>query len=114
MKPIFGVDYYPEHWPRERWATDARMMREMGVQVVRLAEFSWAKWEPSAGEFHFEELEEAIGVLGAEGIRCILGTPTAAPPAWIIRLNPEIEPMDADGHRRHFGGRHHACPSNPV
>lgn len=114
MKPIFGVDYYPEHWPRERWATDARMMREMGVQVVRLAEFSWAKWEPSAGEFHFEELEEAIGVLGADGIRCILGTPTAAPPAWIIRLNPEIEPMDADGHRRHFGGRHHACPSNPV
>ena len=19
----FGVDYYPEHWPRERWETDA-------------------------------------------------------------------------------------------
>ena len=36
----FGVDYYPEHWPRERWETDAELMQEMGVQVVRMAEFS--------------------------------------------------------------------------
>ena len=20
MNYLFGVDYYPEHWPRERWA----------------------------------------------------------------------------------------------
>ena len=35
----FGVDYYPEHWPRERWETDAKLMQEMGVQVVRMAEY---------------------------------------------------------------------------
>ena len=29
----FGVDYYPEHWPRARWETDARLMKEMGVPV---------------------------------------------------------------------------------
>ena len=29
----FGVDYYPEHWPRERWETDAKLIKEMGVQV---------------------------------------------------------------------------------
>ena len=46
----FGVDYYPEHWPRERWQTDARMMREMGITIVRMAEFSWAKWEPREGD----------------------------------------------------------------
>lgn len=39
----FGVDYYPEHWPTERWETDAGLMQEMGVQVVRMAEFSWFK-----------------------------------------------------------------------
>ena len=50
----FGVDYYPEHWPRERWETDAELMQEMGVQVVRMAEFSWFKMEPREGEFHFE------------------------------------------------------------
>ena len=56
----FGVDYYPEHWPKERWTIDAQMMRDMGIQIVRLAEFSWQKFEPRAGEFHFEELDEAI------------------------------------------------------
>jgi hypothetical protein len=38
-----GVDYYPEHWPRERWDEDARLMKEAGstrppgrVQLVLL------------------------------------------------------------------------------
>ena len=107
MKYLFGTDYYPEHWPRDRWATDARMMREMGISIVRMAEFSWAKWEPAEGVFHFEDLDEAIEILAKEGIDCILGTPTAAPPAWIIQKNPEIQPVDSHGHRLHFGGRHH-------
>lgn len=114
MKYLFGVDYYPEHWPRERWAIDARMMREMGIQIVRMGEFSWAKWEPREGEFHFEMLDEVIEILAQEGIDCILGTPSAAPPAWIIEQNPDIQPIDAQGLVRHFGGRHHDCQSNPA
>lgn len=110
----FGVDYYPEHWPKERWETDAKLMQEMGVQVVRMAEFSWFKMEPSEGEFHFEWLEEAVALLDEYGIKSILGTPTAAPPAWIIEKNPEIQPIDRQGRRRHFGGRHHDCQSNAV
>ena len=110
----FGVDYYPEHWPRERWAIDAKMMREMGIEIVRMGEFSWAMFEPREGEFHFEVLDEAIELLAAEGIDVILGTPTAAPPAWIIERNPEIQPTDWRGHQRFFGGRHHDCQSNPV
>ena len=114
MSYLFGVDYYPEHWPRERWAQDAKMMREMGISIVRMAEFSWSKWEPREGEFHFEDLDEVIEILAAEGIDCILGTPTAAPPAWIIEKNPEIQPIDSRGMQHYFGGRHHDCQSNPV
>ena len=114
MEIHFGVDYYPEHWPRERWETDAKLMQEMGVQVVRMAEFSWFKMEPREGEFHFEWLEEAISLLDKHGIKTILGTPTAAPPAWIIEKNPEIQPIDTQGRVRHFGGRHHDCQSNPT
>lgn len=29
MSRYFGVDYYPEHWPRERWEEDARLMEKM-------------------------------------------------------------------------------------
>ena len=38
----FGADYYHEHWPRERWETDAKLMQEAGFNLIRVAEFSWA------------------------------------------------------------------------
>ena len=49
----FGVDYYPEHWPESRWETDAALMRDMRIEVVRLAEFAWQKLEPALGRFDF-------------------------------------------------------------
>ncbi|MEW8976751.1 MAG: beta-galactosidase, partial [Exiguobacterium sp.] len=35
-----GVDYYPEQTPRALWEEDFRLMKELGVNVVRLAEFA--------------------------------------------------------------------------
>ena len=112
METYFGVDYYPEHWPRERWEIDIRLMKEMGLDVVRLAEFSWSKLEPAEDRFNFGWLDEIIGLMEKSGIKCILGTPSAAPPAWIIAANPEIQPIDSEGRRRYYGGRHHDCQSN--
>ena len=109
---FFGTDYYPEHWPKERWDTDAELMQEMGIQIVRMAEFSWTKMESSLGEFHFEWLADAIEILGKRGVKTILGTPTATPPVWIIEQTPEILPVDSNGIQRGFGGRHHDCQSN--
>ena len=114
MEIHFGVDYYPEHWPRSRWETDAKLMKELGVQVVRLAEFSWHKLEPIEGTYDFNWLDDAIELLGKYGIKSILGTPSAAPPAWMCNAYPEILPIDREGRVRGFGGRHHDCQSNPV
>lgn len=114
MNIHFGADYYPEHWPEERWETDARLMREMGIDVVRVAEFAWQKLEPSEGAFDFSWLDRSLEILAAQGIRAVIGTPTAAPPAWIIERNPEILPVDSRGVRRSFGGRHHDCQSSEV
>src|SRR5262245_48457561 len=36
-----GADYYPEHWPEERWETDLKMMKDAGFNIVRVGEFSW-------------------------------------------------------------------------
>ncbi|MCR4588045.1 MAG: beta-galactosidase [Lachnospiraceae bacterium] len=110
----FGVDYYPEHWPAERWETDAKLMQEMGIRVVRLAEFSWHKMEPREGSYDFAWLDEAVKVLGEKGIVSILGTPSAAPPAWMIHKHPEIQPVDREGRVHGFGGRHHDCQSNAT
>ncbi len=113
-KVFFGVDYYPEHWPEDRWETDCDLMREMGVQFVRMAEFSWARMEPEEGKFNFDWLEKIIRMLGERGIRTVLGTPSAAPPAWIINKNREILPVNSRGMQVEFGGRHHDCQSNQV
>ncbi len=114
MSIYFGADYYPEHWPEERWEKDAQLMEEIGLNVVRMAEFSWAKMEPRLGEFNFEWLDRALDILGEHGVRAVLGTPTPTPPAWIVEQTPEIFPIDKDGRVRGFGGRHHDCQSNPV
>ncbi len=52
--------------------------------------------------------------MAAEGIKTILGTPTACPPAWLIQKHPEILPENRQGLRLGFGGRHHDCQSNPT
>ncbi len=114
MKLFFGADYYPEHWPKERQETDLKLMQELGLDVVRLAEFSWQKLETSEGEFNFTWLDEIINKLDEAGIKVILGTPTAAPPAWLIEKDETILPMDSQQRRTAFGGRHHACQSNKT
>ena len=100
-----GVDYYPEHWPRERWETDVRLMKEAGFNIVRLAEFSWAFIEPTEGIYRFDWLDQALDLLNRNGIKAILGTPTASMPAWVARKYPHVLAVDANGQRNTWGSR---------
>ena len=47
---MFGVCYYPEHWPQSQWHEDAKMMAELGLIYVRIGEFAWSRLEPNPGE----------------------------------------------------------------
>lgn len=104
-----GVDYYPEHWPEERWETDLRMMKEAGLNIVRVAEFSWVLFEPSEGEFDFSWLDRWLELAKKYDIHVILGTPTAIMPAWMAKAYPEALSQKADGTRTVWGGRRHNC-----
>ncbi|MEP5760671.1 MAG: beta-galactosidase [Litoreibacter sp.] len=112
MKRTLGVCYYPEHWPEDMWADDARRMIETGLSWVRIGEFSWSRLEPSDGMFDFAWLDRAIEVLGDAGLRVILGTPTTTPPKWICDKYPDMFAVDAMGHTRGFGSRRHYCFSH--
>jgi len=100
-----GVDYYPEHWPKERWETDVRLMKEAGFNVVRLAEFSWVWLEPAEGTYRFDWLDEVLALLDRYGMKVILGTPTAVMPAWVARKYPETLAMQSNGQRYTWGSR---------
>jgi beta-galactosidase len=109
-----GAAYYPEQTPRERWRLDAELMADAGLSVVRMGEFAWAELEPRAATFAFEWLDEAIEVFAEGGHAVVLGTPTAAPPMWLVRGHPDILPLAADLHRVGFGNRRHYCPNAPA
>jgi beta-galactosidase len=108
-----GSAYYPEHWPESRWVDDILLMKEAGLTVARLGEFAWSTMEPVVGEFHFEWLERAIAQLAAAGIVSVLGTPTAAPPAWLVEQYPDLLAVDESGRRVQFGNRCHYCVNSP-
>lgn len=108
-----GVCYYPEHWPESRWPEDARLMRDLGLSIVRIAEFAWSRLEPEEGRFDWQWLDRAVSVLSSAGLKLVLGTPTAAPPAWLSRGCPDTLPVDELGRRRNFGARRHYCPNSP-
>lgn len=110
----FGVDYYPEHWPEERWPEDVKLMRSAGFNIVRLAEFAWSKLEPEEREYDFAWLDRAISLLHAAGIQVILGTPTASPPPWLMAKNPDLFLMYENGQRATYGNRREYCPNYPL
>ena len=66
---MLGVCYYPEHWPEDWWAEDARRMRELGIHYVRIGEFAWSRYEPRRGEFQWGWLDRAMNTLGDAGLK---------------------------------------------
>lgn len=108
-----GAAYYPEHWPEERWSEDIRLMCEAHLTVVRMGEFAWSALEPVEGEYHFDWLDRAIKLLSDSGIATVLGTPTAAPPAWLVQKYPDSLAVDENGRRVQFGNRCHYCVNSP-
>jgi len=109
-----GVCYYPEHWPRDWWADDARRMADMGLSWVRIAEFAWSRIEPESGRFEWEWLDEAVETLAAAGLQIVMCTPTATPPKWLVDAHPDILALDRHGSPRKFGSRRHYCFSSET
>lgn len=104
-----GADYYPEHWEKERWETDARMMAEAGIKVVRIGEFAWSLYEPKENDFRFEWMDEILDFFKRHGINVVLCTPSATPPKWMVDKYPDIFQDDVHGQPKIFGTRKHYC-----
>jgi len=110
----FGCAYYPEHWDENTAKDDPRLMREAGMNIVRMAEFAWARMEPQENKYDFSLFDKAIERLGKEGISAILCTPTATPPRWLTMKYPNILRVNADGISMGHGSRQHCCHANPL
>lgn len=113
-KPIlFGAAYYPEDWPESQRPQDIAMMKKAGMNVMRFGEFAWHNMEPRPGEFDFAWFHRVVDDLAANGIKSILGTPTATPPRWFLLRYPDAAVLEYHGRRLPHGGRRHCCSNNP-
>ena len=102
---LLGTAWYPEQWPESRWEADLALMQRAGIHMVRVGEFAWSRMEPSEGQYDFDWLERAIAAAARHGIYTVLGTPTAAPPAWLTQKYPETLRLDEQGRRAEHGNR---------
>lgn len=102
-----GVSWYPEQWPEDRWETDLALMKETGFNTVRIGEFAWSRMEPTEGRFDFAWMDRAVAAANRHGMMIVIGTPTAAPPAWLTQKYPDTLRVDEDGTRAGHGGRRH-------
>jgi beta-galactosidase len=109
-----GVDYYPEHWDKDRWKTDAEMMVNANIKVVRIGEFAWSLYEPEEDRFEFTWIKEVLDFFHQYGIKVVLCTPSATPPKWMTDQYPDIFQEDIHGNTKIFGTRKHYCFNSDI
>ncbi len=110
---LLGTAWYPEQWPESRWDADLELMEKAHIHMVRVGEFAWSRMEPEEGQYDFGWLHRAIDDAARHGIYTVLGTPTAAPPAWLTQKYPETLRTMEDGRKDQHGNRQQFNWANP-
>jgi beta-galactosidase len=110
---LLGAAWYPEQWPESRWDADLSLMEEAHIGFVRVGEFAWSTLEPSEGRYDLDWLNRAIRAAEKHHIAVVLGTPSAAPPAWLTTTYPETLRTKEDGQKDEHGNRQQFDFSDP-
>jgi beta-galactosidase len=108
-----GTAWYPEQWPESRWDADLDLMEKAQIRFVRVGEFAWSRFEPSEGHYDLDWMEHAVRAAERHHIFVVMGTPSAAPPAWLTQKYPETLRVLEDGRPDQHGNRQQFNWSNP-
>jgi beta-galactosidase len=110
---LLGTAWYPEQWPESRWEADLTLMQQAGIHMVRVGEFAWSGLEPEEDRYDLGWLDRAIAAAAKHNIYTVIGTPTAAPPAWLTQKYPETLRVNEEGRRAEHGNRQQFNWANP-
>lgn len=111
---LYGGDYNPNQWEEKDWGKDLEYLKQGGINSVTVNVFSWATLQPEEERYDFSQLDRIVDTCKKAGMDIILGTATAAMPAWMFLRYPEVARVDFNGRKRRFGKRHNACPNSLV
>jgi beta-galactosidase len=101
---LFGVAYYDEYMPYDRLDKDVSMMKDAGINVVRIAESTWSTMEPQEGVYDFSHIDRVLNAMHKAGISVIIGTPTYAVPTWLVKKYPDVLAITSRGPNQ-YGAR---------
>ena len=109
-----GVCYYPELWPVEDVDRDIAEMKKLGINMVRIGEFTWSSIEPEEGKISTQFLRNVMDKCHAAGIDVVFCTPTPTPPVWLTFGHPDRLFVNAEGERLIHGARQHVSYEHPA
>jgi beta-galactosidase len=110
---LLGAAWYPEQWPESRWDADLQLMQDAHINFVRVGEFAWSTMEPREDDFQLDWLERAVRAAQRHHIAVVLGTPSAAPPAWLTTKYPQTLRTTIEGRKDEHGNRQQFDWSDP-
>jgi beta-galactosidase len=102
---MLGAAWYPEQWPESRWEADLALMEAAHINFVRVGEFAWSTMEPKESDYQLDWMERAVRAAEKHHIAVVIGTPSAAPPAWLTQKYPETLRTKEDGRKDEHGNR---------
>ncbi|KRL89955.1 beta-galactosidase [Lactobacillus kalixensis] len=109
---LYGGDYNPDQWPEDTWSKDIQVFKKADLNSATINIFSWALLEPEEGKYDFSKLDKIVQELSDADFDIVMGTSTAAMPAWMFKKYPDVARVDYQGRRHVFGQRHNFCPNS--
>jgi len=106
---LYGAAYYNEYMPADlqpgRLEKDVALMKDAGINVVRMGESTWSLWEPEDGHFEYAWMDRIVDAMGKAGIKVIMGTPTYSVPTWMAYAHPDVLIRPQGGGEMSYGMR---------
>src|SRR5450756_1164782 len=102
----FGAAYYPEYRDPSKWDYDLDNMMEANINVLRVGEFSWKRFEPKYGVYDFSWMDAFAGKALKRGIKLLMCPPLRNAPAWLVEKDPSILLETEAGIQLEFGSRY--------
>ena len=111
---LYGSCYYPEHREADRWEADLCLMKDAGMNSLRVGEFAWKRFEPHDGKYDFSWMDSFIQLAARYSIRLVLCPPMRTVPAWLSEQDPSLRIQDQNGFRLEHASRYTFCINHPL
>ncbi|MBN1950010.1 MAG: beta-galactosidase [Bacteroidales bacterium] len=93
-----GANYHPHDAKNpEKIRQDIALMKEAGLNVVRMGHLAWDSYEPSEGEFDFGWFDTVMDMMAEAEIKVILDIAIRPAPIWLHHKYPSISITDREG-----------------